>query len=70
MADRLPGARRDFVGVIQDTKRAVARTSRPTSTIRLGEWVLEARPTGLHATHGPTGTSQLLVAAPDTEDEA
>lgn len=68
MADRLPGARRDFVGVLQDTKKAQAATRRPTSALRVGEWVIESRPAGLHITHGPSGETTLLAAAPTDEE--
>lgn len=68
MADRLPGARRDLPGVMGEIKRGVAAARRPTSAIRVGDWVLEARPGGLHITHGPSGTTKVLAEAPETEE--
>ena len=40
------------------------RATRNRSTLTLGEWTLEARPDGLHVTHGPTGTATRLAAVP------
>lgn len=68
MADRLQGTRTDLVGALIDIKKKAAAGQRPTSALRVGEWVLEARPTGLHITHGPSGQTTLLAAAPETTE--
>jgi len=69
VADRLPGTKKDLQSSLREHVRRVNATSRPTSTLVIGEWVLEARPTGLHITHGPTGTTSLLAAQPINTEE-
>lgn len=69
MPDRLPTTRRDLPGVIRGVSRKVAKAGRPTSTVVIGEYVLEAREgQGLTIRHAPTGVTTQLVAPPTTEE--
>lgn len=52
---------------VNQAQAPLRRAARNRSTLTLGEWTLEARPDGLHVTHGPTGTATLLAPAPTDE---
>lgn len=52
---------------INQTTAPIRRATRNRSAVTIGEWTIEARPDGLHATHGPTGTSTRMAANPDAE---
>ena len=60
---------RSLSQAINQSQEPLRRAVRNRSALTLGDWIIEARPDGVHFTHGPTGTSTLVVALPAPNDE-
>lgn len=58
---------RNLAQAINQTTAPLRKAARGRSALTIGEWTIEARPDGLHATHGPTGTTTRVAAHPDAE---